>query len=75
MTTLPKPCDGYFWFDIDYRMDDGTRWGVYILAQSHEEAETRLRCIKDNGTVVGRVVKQIPMGDGDIGDITKKLEG
>lgn len=60
--TLPhlRPPPGWYWFDIDYRLDDGSQWAVKIMAQSSEDAETRLRCIQERGTISGQILEEIP---------------
>lgn len=57
--TPNTPPKGWHCFALDYRMDDGSRWSIDIIAQSEEDAETRLRCIKENGAVDGRIIGEV----------------
>ena len=56
VTPLPL---GWHRFEVSYTMPDGSRWSVEIVAQSIEDAETRLRCLGENGKVDGRIVGEV----------------
>jgi hypothetical protein len=60
MTTRPTAPVGWHRFDCVYTRDDGSRWSFEILAQSDEDAETRLRCIQENAKVDGRIIGEYP---------------
>lgn len=59
---LSRTPSGWHWFGIEYRMPDGSRWQAHVMAQSVEDAETRLRCIGESGSISGRVVQQLDGG-------------
>ncbi len=54
---LPK---GWSWFTSSYRMDDGSWWSFEIAAQSQEDAETRIRCIRASDLVATRAIPGQP---------------
>ena len=46
-------------FIIDFEID-GKLYGDYIEAESWEDAENRLRCVKETGRIGGELVESIP---------------
>lgn len=44
---------------------DGERYSDEIIAESLEDAEKRLRCIKGNANIIGELAVTIPLPFGD----------
>jgi hypothetical protein len=56
----------YYKFGVEYLMPDGTEWSFTIWAKSWEEADLRLRMIKDTARIEGQTLETFPANETDI---------
>jgi len=50
----------YYKFGVEYLMPDGTEWSFDIWATTWEEADLRLKMIKDTGRINGQTIETFP---------------
>ena len=55
----------YYKFGVEYLMPDGTEWSFDIWATTWEEADLRLKMIKDTARINGQTLETFP-AKGDV---------
>lgn len=63
---LPPLDRGWYWFTFEYRTPSGGRFEVDMAAQSIEDAETRLRWIRETSEVAGQIVAEYEATNADV---------
>ena len=53
----------YYKFGVEYLMPDGTEWSFDIWAKDWEEADLRLKMIKDSGRINGQTIETFPANE------------
>lgn len=51
----------YYKFGCEYLMPDGKEWSFYIWAKDWEEADLRIKMIKDTVRNGGQIIESIPL--------------
>lgn len=53
----------YYKFGVEYLMPNGTEWSFDIWATTWEEADLRLKMIKDSGRINGQTIETFPANE------------